>query len=520
MKSSKGKVLYVGKAKNLKNRVSSYFQAKNHHSANINTLLKKVNTIEHIVTSEELDAFILEKNLIKEYQPLYNVKLRDDKQYPFIKLTNETYPRLIFARKVDNDKAKYFGPFSVASEVRKALKTMKDHFKLRTCKVSDPTKNKSIPCLNYHMNRCLAPCISNKKREYQKAVQEVTLLLTGRTQKLQNLLIKEMKYFVSRKLYEKAAICRDKVKSLTSIQHSQKVLFKQKIQNDIIGIFKEGTKTCVVILHIREGILNDIRHFSFNIDSFSLEKTLETVLGQAYHKGVYIPPIICIQEPVSNLDLLEKWLFHLAGYQVKITVPKRGQKAKVVQMAIINAQEILRNMDARNNKIEKQLTSLKNTLMLKIPPKHIEAFDISNLSGKYIVGSKVSFVNGLPHKSGYRKYNIRTVAYSSDDFASMYEIVKRRLHRLNNKKEKIPHLILVDGGKGQLNAALKAREEEGFSNIPFIGLAKKEEEIYLENQENPLKLPKDNDGLLLLRHIRDEAHRFAISFHRKKRKLF
>jgi len=517
MKDTREKILYIGKAKNLKKRVLSYFQKTDQHTEKTHTLLRKVATVDTILAPSELDAFILENSLIKEHQPPYNIKLRDDKQYPYLKLTKDPFPRLTFVRKISNDGARYFGPFSSASTVRRALRLIRSSFKIRTCTGKDPGRTGNSPCLEYHMHRCLAPCVFDVEAAYQKSIREVSLLLEGKNTLLQKMLEADMHRLSAEKRYEEAALIRDKLETLSLIQHRQKVIFHDHVDRDAIGLAQEDGQTCVVVLSVREGVLNNVRHFILDQETSDNEALIETVVGQVYHKATYIPSEIHLPEGVTHKDILEGWLRQVAGRSITVSIPKRGQKSKLVDMACDNAREQLLKKVFRKDQKTERVQQLQDALMLSELPRRIEAFDISNIQGNYMVASKVSFWDGQPDKTQYRKYNIKTVENGPNDTAAMYEVLQRRLRRIVQGHESAPDLIVIDGGMGQLNGGGKARREAGLSEIPMIGLAKREEEIFLPHNPVSLKLPLNSPALLLLRHIRDEAHRFAITFHRRKR---
>ena len=519
MKGLRGKLLYVGKAKNLRKRLQSYFQKKTSHTTKVEALVKQVKSVDYILAPSELDAYILENTLIKEQQPPYNIQLRDDKTYPYIKLSTDKYPRLDFVRKILNDNAKYFGPFSAASEVRKALKLMSSYYKLRTCPGEKPGRPGNSPCLDYYMHRCLAPCVYDVDVEYRQYVQEVTLLLEGKNSLLQKKLQKEMAECVASKDYETAAVCRDKLKALAIIQRKQKVVFQDNINCDTVGIVYELGIVIVVVLSIREGLLNNIRNFHFSEDRFVFSDIIEKVMGQLYNKTTYIPKEIYIQENSPNIALMESWLQNISDRAIKIRVPHRGQKAVLIDMALENAQEYSQGINSSKNRDNTTLQDLQKVLNLDQVPYRIEAYDISNISGKQMVASQVVFQNGQPDKAEYRCYNIKTLPDTPNDTGAIFEVLDRRFKRMvKNPSEKRPQLMVIDGGRGQLSAALRARTLSGLTEPPIISLAKQDEEIFLPQQQHPIQLSLKSPSLLLLRHIRDEAHRFAITFHRRKRK--
>ena len=517
MRSDSGEILYIGKAKNLKKRVLSYFQKANQHTEKTRALVQKINSFETIIAPTELDAFIIENSLIKEHQPPYNIMLRDDKTYPYLKLTADAYPRLILARKISDDKARYFGPYTSGGNVKSAINLIRSTFKLRNCPAKEPGRPGNTPCLDYHMHKCLAPCIYELEDTYKTLIAEVTLILSGKNFSLRDSLQQEMEQYSARHEFEQAGVCRDKLKALSMVMRRQPVVFKELVDLDSFGLARSDNKVCAVILSVREGALNNVRRYVFEDTELDDSELLSSIIGQAYNKALSTPPELSLPVRVSDTEVLEAWLKTIAGKSVKLTFPERGHRHKIIKMAQENAKEMLLNLDDNTQKDQSRISALQKALHLDNPPRRIEAFDISNLMGKQMVASKVSFWEGKPDKSQYRKYIIKTVDEGPNDTAAMYEVLGRRLRKISTGEELAPDLILVDGGIGQLNVAVQARLEAGLESIPLIGLAKREEEIYLPHNPIPLKLPKNIPALLLLRHIRDEAHRFAITFHRKKR---
>lgn len=520
-----GRVLYVGKAKNLKNRVRSYFAGKS-SSYRIELMVAKAADIEFIITTSEIEALVLENNLIKKLKPRYNISLKDDKTYPYIKVTSELYPRIYPTRKVLKDGAQYFGPYTDVKSMRAALRMITQLFKIRSCKL--PLSPETIKagkykvCLDYHIKKCDAPCIGYQSQEaYSTTVQQVTKLLKGKIEEL----IKDFKIGMNTAAqelqFEKAADYRDKLTKLQAFSEKQKIVSDDETDRDIVAFALEGKDVSCSILNIRAGKLIGKKELQIqNSSQESLEEITAAFIKQFYIDFIDIPEeIITEAEPAENEEIIELLKFR-SGKKIKIITPKRGDLKSLLDMSKENAALQLREIQLQKVKKEGNipytLAALQRDLYLKKLPRHIECFDISNLQGTDTVASMVVFVDGKPKKSLYRKFAIKTVS-GPDDFASMEEVITRRYTRLKEQGDPLPDLIMVDGGKGQLSTAIYALRLLGLKNFEIIGLAKRLEEVFLPRDPEPVLIPKTSSALRLLQQVRDEAHRFAITFHRLKR---
>lgn len=517
-KDKKGKPIYIGKAVSIKNRVRSYF-ADSNRSVKTKALLKHMENLEYIVTDSEVEALILECNLIKKHRPRYNVLLKDDKNYPYIKVTlNEKFPRLVIARKMKKDGAKYFGPYTNSGALRETLRLIRKMFPIRTCKKNlDTTPIKERECLNYHIKRCSAPCQNNISREdYMSMIQDVMMFLSGRTDELVKKLKQDMQDAAEKLDFERAAEIRDQIFSLERVTERQKIVSSEMEDQDVIAMARGFNQTLVQVFFIRKGKLVERESFTLSgTDNQSREEIIESFIKQYYSGSTFIPKEILIEREIEDIQLIEKWLSDKKGSRVYIKVPQRGQKRKLLDMA---AQNALLSLDD-------SATQLANYLNFNKPPTRIEGYDISNIQGSDSVASMVVFEDGKPKKSDYRRFKIKTVE-GPDDFSSMREVIYRRFKRgleeqeqgnSDGKFSKFPDLILIDGGKGQLNAACQALKELGLERIPVISLAKEFEHVFVKERKHPIVLPRDSEGLHLLMRVRDEAHRFAVSYHRKLR---
>jgi excinuclease ABC subunit C len=502
--NDKNKVIYVGKAKNLRSRVNSYF-----HSGFTNekteVLVKKITDIELVITDSEVEALVLENNLIKELKPRYNVNLKDDKSFPFIKVTNEPFPRVFSTRRVNKDGSKYFGPYTSVKSMKAALRIVNQIFKIRSCKfdINDETiaAKKYKICLDYHIKKCDGPCeglVSEK--EYSEMVDEVIKVIRGKTDDLIKELEAKMNSAATEMEFEKAAEIRDKVEQLKNISSKQKVVSNDFEDRDIISIAYESKDSACSIFNVRSGKLVGKKQLRLSLKG---EEELNEVYCHAvkfyYGEHTEIPKEILFETEPSENDLLLEWLNQIADKKVKFGIPKRGELKSLVNMCKQNA-----------------VLQLKGDLGLKSLPKKIECFDISNIQGSDSVASLVVFVNGKPKKSKYKKFIIKEVD-GPDDFASMQEVIRRRYTRLLNENTSLPDLILVDGGKGQLSSAVQILNNLGIKQYNIIGLAKRLEEVFFPGISEPESIAKTSSGLKLLQQIRDEAHRFAITYHRKRR---
>lgn len=523
--SKSGSVIYVGKAKNLKNRVRSYFQ-ENPGSEKTVVMVSKIDDLQLVVTDSELEALILESNLIKELKPRYNVNLKDDKSFPFIKVTNELFPRIYPTRKVFNDGSKYFGPYTDVRSMRNSLRMINQIFKIRSCKLDLTEKNiadkKFKVCLDYHIKKCDGPCENLiSASAYNEMVDEVVKLLKGKTDDLIKDLKTHMQSAVENLEFEKAAELRDKIEQLNSISSKQKIVNDDEEDRDIFAIAFEGKDSTCAVFNIRSGKLIGKKQLKLAIEEGEeLSNIYSAAIKFYYGDQVEIPREVIVEIPPEDIDALTEWLRMKSNKKTKIFVPQRGDLKSLVRMckenAILQLKEIqLQKMKNLGN-VSYSVSALQRDLRLKTLPRKIECFDISNLQGTDSVASMVVFEDGKPKKSLYRKFIIKTVE-GPDDFSSMREVIERRYTRLQEENQPLPDLIMVDGGKGQLSSAVEILDSLGFSNYNIIGLAKRLEEVFLPNNSDPELIPKTSSGLKLLQQIRDEAHRFAITFHRVRR---
>lgn len=520
-----GKVIYVGKAKNLKNRVRNYFQ-ENPGSAKTVAMVSKIDDFQLVVTDSELEALILENNLIKDLKPRYNVNLKDDKSFPFIKVTNELFPRIYATRNVMNDGSKYFGPYTDVRSMRGSLRMINQIFRIRSCKLDLTEKNindkKFKVCLDYHIKKCDGPCENLiSAQSYNEMVDEVIKLLKGKTDDLIKDLKARMQIAVQNLEFEKAAELRDKIEQLSTISSRQKVVSDDFEDRDVISIAYEGKDSTCAVFNIRGGKLISKKQLKLSIEEGEeIEEIYSAAIKFYYNNLIEIPKEIVIEVKPEDAEALTEWLKLKSGKKVKIIVPQRGDLKSLVKMckenAILQLKEIqLQKMKNLGN-VTYSVSALQRDLRLKTLPKKIECFDISNLQGTDSVASMVVFEDGKPKKSLYRKFIINTVE-GPDDFSSMREVIERRYSRLKEENQLFPDLIMVDGGKGQLSSAVEILDDLGFENYNIIGLAKRLEEVFLPGKSDPELIPKTSSGLKLLQQIRDEAHRFAITFHRQRR---
>jgi excinuclease ABC subunit C len=505
MKDSSDHILYVGKAKSLKKRVKSYF--RNDLDPKTRALMKQFHHMEYMVTDTEKEALILESNLIKKYMPRYNIRLKDDKRYPYIKVTNETFPRVLITRRVIDDGSYYYGPFTEATALRKLIKFLKTIFKIRDCKRMDG------PCLNYQIDLCNAPCDKKiTEEEYKKLVDNVSLFFEGKYSEITGALKSEMIEAAHNHEYEKAAVLRDQLNSVEEVLEKQKMEFTRSLDQDVIASASDSELACVVVFSVREGkIIGKDDFLMSGAENTSEEKIISAFLKQYYTGPRHVPSKIIIPKEVEDRKLVEEWLSEKREASVSIEVPTEGVRYRLIRMVSKNAMIILNHQ----KEVKGALLDLKKYLGIPRIPKRIEAFDISNISGKMAVGSMVVFENGAPNKNHYRKYKIQT--QGPDDYAMMREMLERRYSNLKKDKGPSPDLVLVDGGKGQLNVATDVFKSLGETNIPVIGLAKEFEHVFIPQTPSPLILPRDSEALLLLQRIRDEAHRFAVNYHKKLR---
>jgi len=517
-KDVSGHVIYVGKAKNLKKRVSSYFKSGADISPKTGFMINRARGLDYILTTTENEAFILESSLIKGHMPKYNVILRDDKQYPCLRLDiKEPYPRLAIVRKIRTDGAVYFGPFSSSHSVRSSLKLIDRVFRLRKCKTGTLTKRQR-PCLNFQMGRCLGPCAHGVPVSlYGDIVDQVRLFLEGRNNELLRQLEKEMRRLSEQENFEEAARIRDQISAVKKTVERQHVVSKRLEDQDVIGLAYRENIYQLVIQFVRKGYLTGSRNYSFKDTAAPPSEVMEAFLKQYYSQSIFIPKNIIISELFEDLDSVREWIAGIAGEKISITRPMRGEKLSIIKMAVSNAEDALLRTERQPKEDIIELT--RSILNLEKTPERIECLDISNLQGDNAVGTVASFLNGKPFKTGYRNYRIREVE-GINDYGMMSELVVRHL-----TGGAPPDLLVLDGGKGHLLAVNKVINGLSLETpLEIISIAKADEKrgekadkIYLKGRKNPLVLRRDHPVLLLLMHIRDEAHRRAVSYHRKLR---
>ncbi len=532
MRDDRGKVIYVGKAKDLRARVRAYFNNPDERSQ-IQFLVRRVADVETLVTSNDKEALILENNLIKQYKPRYNIRLKDDKSYLSIKVTTQhAWPRIFTTRKIVKDGNRYFGPFSSAVAARETLDIVEKHFLLRNC-TEHNFKNRSRPCLQYQIKRCLAPCVLPVSQpDYRERVRQAILFIEGK----QNELLSELRQKMAEKSaaleFEAAAKVRDQIQAVEKTLEKQRMVAHWGNDQDVFGLYREGGFIEVQVLFVRQGKLTGSQSYSLEDLEFPDEEVMGALLTQFYQGHRFIPDEILLPVELEDAQVREEYLRESKGKRVSIFSPQRGDKRELVEMARENARQSFSERHDQEKAREKMLQELQSKLRLKNHPQRIECFDISMLHGAHAVGSMVTFVNGEPDKSRYRHYRIRSIDASSggDDFGMMLEVLKRRFTR-GQAEEDLPDLVVVDGGRGQLAMALAAMAEVGIKGVEAVGLAKmrvqsaprsaeierSEERVFLPGQSNPVILKRNSNALFLLQRVRDEAHRFAITHHKKLR---
>jgi len=518
-RDAKQQVLYVGKAASLRNRVRSYFQASRPHDPKTDALVRQIRDLEYIVTDNELEALMLEANLVRRHRPRYNIILRDDKHYPFLRLTtHEEFPRLVVARRVLDDGATYYGPFYPATAMRETLRLTRQLFPLRTCSIAiDGTLER--PCIQYAIHRCKAPCAGFESREgYARTVRDVARFLEGKDDDLALTLTREMEASAADLKFERAAVLRDQIQSLNKVRERQKIISTEDVDQDVVGVVRQGGSACVELFFVRRGRLVGQESFFFDkVGGWADGEILSAFVRQFYGKSVTPAPEILLSEAIPEAPLVAAWLSGLAGRRIELTAPVRGPRRQFVAMAEENAAIALQNrLLSRDDRQQFVLEELARTLSLPGPPNRIEGYDISSIQGTEQVGSMVVWENGGMKTHDYKRFRIRTVA-GADDFASLREVLGRRFGKALEQGGVLPDLVLIDGGRGQLNAGLKALQDLGLDWMPVAALAKREEEIYVAESLRPLVLDPTSVALHTLQKIRDEAHRFAITYHKKLR---
>lgn len=544
-KDTSGKFLYVGKAANLRNRLRNYFSQSSKLQPKIARMLRLASDFDYMVTNSENDALILENTLIKRHHPRYNTRLKDDKTYPYIKIDlSEPFPLVSFTRNFQNDNARYFGPFANAGSVRKTVNLLNKLFPFRSC-TKPITGTDARPCLEYFIHRCVAPCVGYvNQTEYRQVIDRVLLFLEGHTETVTKQLQADMKAASSNLEFEKAAKVRDQIQAIKSVSDRQIVVSSKKDDIDVIGMAEDKDEAWVEVFFIRQGKLIDRDQFTM-IQTLGEEssKILSDFIKQFYDRTAFIPPTLLLQIPLPETPLIQKYLQQRRGGPTKILSPSRGSKRKLVKMASENAIQGLENFKAR--RISKQtsastgMTEIQEALNLPRIPKRIECYDISNIQGTNPVGSMVVFHTGIPDRKHYRRFKVKTIG-SVDDYGMMREVLRRRFTRLAKSQINptemvtaqndqnglnslswgmVPDLVLIDGGKGHLSAAHQIFLELGLSTnfIPLASIAKGNEELFTPEMPEPITLPRNTQGLFLLQRIRDEAHRFAITYHRNIR---
>ena len=553
MKDKGGTVLYVGKAASLRNRLGSYFGPQTGFTPKTRKLVSKVADFEVILTSSEQEALILECQLIKRHKPYYNVRLKDDKTYPYLKVTvNEDWPQVLISRRVGDDGAKYFGPYADSGSVSRTLVVIKRLFPYRSC-------NKTItgtdprPCLDYHIKRCVGPCIGAvNKAEYRDIIDQVILFLEGKQDQVSLELQRQM-YEASAELsFERAAFLRDQIMAVEKVVERQRIAATIQGDQDIIAMLRDGADCCVQMFVIREGRLHRKEHFILEgTQDETPESVMSSFVHQFYASATSVPPLILLQHEIEDVGLVQDWLKGRCGKRVVILTPRRGEKKRMVDLVAENAHQTLIQERAKwladSTKTSAALLQIQEELNLPKLPRRIECYDISDIQGTSAVGSMVVFQDGKPKNSEYRRFQIKTV-HGNDDYSMMKEVIGRRFGRGFAKRpmsiedtrligndergsdgengeivkpasswEVEPSLVLIDGGKGHLNAVAEVMRELGVHYIPTASIAKQREEIFLPYQSDPIQLPRDSQALYLMQRVRDEAHRFAITYHRKIR---
>lgn len=525
LKDEAGQIMYVGKAKSLRNRVRSYLHASADQPAKIQRLVERLADLDFIVTDSEVEALILECNLIKKHRPKYNVTLRDDKSYPYIKVSlQEDYPRVTFTRQMRKDEGRYFGPYTSARSVRQTLEVLRRLFPYVTCRREITGRDKRA-CLYYHINRCLGPCIGAvSKGEYRAMIRQVCLFLDGKEDQVVRALQRDMEVAVEGLEYERAATIRDRIRAIERVSERQKIVSRALSDQDVIALAREDGEACAQVFFIRQGKLLGREYFLLQgVEEEGTPGVMTSFLKQFYDRAAYVPKEVLLDGEVEEADIIQAWLGQKRGAKVSLRIPRRGMKRRLVEMVAQNATETLAHLRqswlADAQKRLTALSELKEHLKLENLPKRIECYDISNIQGQAATGSMVVFVEGKPRVSAYRRFRIRAVE-GADDYAMLREVLRRRFQRAKMEEaaaswRELPDLVMVDGGKGQLSAAIEAMGETGVGQIPAMALAKEREEIFIPRRRAAIILPKNSQSLYLVQRIRDEAHRFAIDYHRR-----
>ncbi len=525
-KNKDDEIIYIGKAKNLRSRVRSYFQKNKYQTPKNQSMIKRIENVEWIVVRSNVEALLTEANMIKEVQPKYNIDLKDDKSFPFIRISDEPYPQVLLTRKIEKDGSKYFGPYTDVKNLRYSLKALHKIFPVRSCSYymdDDSVAAKKVKvCLDYHIKKCEGPCEGFVNRDHYNAmIERVIKFLQGRTKETEEYVRRQMEIAAADLRYEDAAMYRDQLNAVRRFKERQRKVTADFDDRDIFALARQDDIGVMTILRVRNGRIFGREKVSLqNLDE-NEAPVFASVISRFYMDTDFLPKEITVSVLPEGQDELEEWLSDKKGSKVIIRQPQRGEKAKEVRMSYQNAKlllgEWLINRKKRRELVPKMVNQLQEDLQLKAPPRRIEAFDISHLGGTNTVASMVCFVDGKARKSEYRKFKVKTVE-GIDDFAAMREVVHRRYLRVKKEQGSLPDLILIDGGKGQLSMAVSALRELGLDYISIVGLAKRLEEVFVPGISDPQSIHKQSPGLILLRRLRDEAHRFAITFQRSKRK--
>jgi excinuclease ABC subunit C len=526
MKDAGGNILYVGKASSLRHRVRSYFQNSRGLTPKVRTLVSRIRDLDFFITASEQEALILELNLIKRHYPPFNVALKDDKAFPYLKIDlREEWPRVQITRRLEDDGARYFGPFANARSIRPTLKTLRRLFPFRSCAQPDKAGRKRA-CLEYHVGNCPAPCIGAiTKKEYHRTIRNIVRFLEGKQQHILRQLEADMQIASAAMEFERAAVLRDRLAAARDIIEAQQIAIRLRGECDVIALAGEGDLTCVQVFFIRGGKLIGRESFTLkNTRDEASARIITSFVEQFYAASPHVPPLLLVQYPLEEPAVIEAWLRDRRGSRVKISVPQRGARKQLVEIVAENARQGLEQLKikgaATGNEVETALNELKEQLNLDAAPARIEGYDISNIQGTAAVGSMVVFENGRPRPAAYRRFRIKTIT-GADDYGMLKEVLSRRFKRgagAGDSWASLPDLLLIDGGKGQLNAVLSALAEVQAPDIPAIGLAKENEEIYLPGRSRPLVLSRRSAGLQLLQRVRDEAHRFALAYFQRTRR--
>ena len=518
-------IIYIGKAKNLRSRVRSYFQKGKSQSPKNRTMVRHIRGLEWIVVRSEVEALLTEANLIKQHSPRYNVMMKDDKSFPFIRITHEPFPQVLLTRKVVKDGSSYFGPFTDVHRLRTTLKALHKVFPIRSCSFyldkQVITEKKVKLCLDYHIRKCEGPCEGLVSREhYQSMIDRIKQFMRGKTKEMTDYIMGQMRRSSAQMHYEEAAMYRDQLQAIRSFTKRQSQVAVDFADRDVIALARKTDIGIAVVIRIRNGRIFSREKIPLKgLDNQDAD-TMKSVITRFYMDSDLIPREISLPNSPTDEKELLTWLKGRRGGTVRFLFPQRGEKVKELRITAQNAKLLLGEWiitrKKRKEQVPKMLTQLQEDLNLETPPRRIEAFDISHLGGTNTVASMVSFIDTRPRKKEYRKFNVKTVA-GIDDFAAMREVVFRRYKRAKEEQGSLPDLVLIDGGKGQLSMAVSALRELGLDYIPIVGLAKKLEEVFMPGNPDAQTIHKQSPGLILLRRIRDEAHRFAITFQRQKR---